>query len=121
MLGDEETAREYINMVRSRPSVDMPLVTESGDELWARLVNERRIELVFESHRFFDVYRWKIAEEVLSQHRYRMNVYKDPDTGERTFTVEEYQPANFNPHNYRVPIPQSEIDRNSSLEQNPGY
>lgn len=121
MLGDEETAREYINMVRSRPSVDMPPITESGDDLWDRYVNERRIELVFESHRFFDLYRWKMAEEVLSQHRYRMNVYKDPDTGERTFTVEEYQPANFNEWNYRVPIPQDEIDKNSLLEQNPGY
>ena len=29
-LGDETTCREYINMIRSRPSVNMPLVTESG-------------------------------------------------------------------------------------------
>jgi starch-binding outer membrane protein, SusD/RagB family len=121
MLGDEATAREYVNMVRSRPSVNMPPVTESGEALWDRIVNERRIELVFESHRFFDVRRWKIAEDVLSQHRYRMNVHKDPGTGDRTFTVEEYQPANFNEWNYLAPIPQNEIDRNSMLEQNPGY
>jgi hypothetical protein len=121
MLGDEATAREYINMVRSRPSVNMPDVTESGAALWDRIVNERRIELVFESHRFFDLRRWKIAEEVLSQTRTRMVVEKDPVTGERTFTVADYQPAKFNSWNYLAPIPQSEIDKNPLLEQNPGY
>lgn len=121
MLGDEATAREYLNKVRSRPGVDMPDVTESGDALWDRIVNERRIELAFEEHRFFDVRRWKIAEEVLSEPRLRMVIHKDPDTGERSFTVEEFQPANFNEWNYLAPIPQEVIDQNSMIEQNPGY
>ena len=47
-LGDENTCREYINKIRSRPNVNMPPVTDSGAALFARLVNERRIELVFE-------------------------------------------------------------------------
>lgn len=121
MLGDEATAREYVNMVRSRPSVDMPDVTESGGALWDKIVHERRIELVFEEHRFFDVRRWKIAEEVLSEPRMKMNIYKDPDTGDRTFTIEDFQPANFNEWNYLAPIPQDAIDQNALLEQNPGY
>src|SRR5699024_2618510 len=65
-LGDEDTAREYLNMVRSRPSVDMPDVTESGEALFDRIVNERRIELALEEHRWFDVRRWKIAPSVLN-------------------------------------------------------
>lgn len=121
MLGEEATAREYINLVRSRPSVNMPPVTESGEALWNRLVQERRIELVFEEFRFFDVRRWKIATEVLSQDRMRMNIHKNPTTGEKTYTVEFFQPARFNEWNYLAPIPQIVIDQNSLIEQNSGY
>lgn len=121
MLGNEETAREFVNMVRSRPGVEMPDVTESGDALWDRIVRERRIELVFESHRFFDARRWMIAEDVFSRTRQRMSVQKDPDTGEVTYEVVDFQPANFNQHNYLAPIPQEAIDQNRLLEQNPGY
>jgi hypothetical protein len=120
-LGDEATAREYINMVRSRPSVEMPPITESGEALWEKIVQERRIELVFEEHRFFDVRRWKIATEVLSQDRMRMNVHRNPSTGEKTYSVEFFQPAKFNEWNYLAPIPQNVIDQNSLIEQNPGY
>lgn len=120
-LRDEATAREYINMVRSRPGVEMPPVTASGEALWDELVHERRIELVFEEFRFFDVRRWKIATEVLSEDRMRMNVHRDPNTGEKTYTVEFFQPAKFNEWNYLAPIPQIVIDQNSLIEQNPGY
>ncbi len=120
-LDDEDTAREYINKIRSRPSVDMPPVTESGQALWDRLVHERRIELVFEEHRFWDVRRWKIAEDVLSRDRMRMFITRDPDTGEETYEERLLHEAYFPPHMYRAPVPQEEIDKNSLLEQNPGY
>src|SRR5690606_15788965 len=120
-LGNEDVCREYINKIRSRPSVDMPPVTESGPALWERLVNERRIELVFEEHRFFDVRRWKIAEDVFSEDRMRMYIWKDPDSGKLSYDVRLLHEANFPPHMYHAPIPQSEIDKNGLLEQNPGY
>ncbi len=120
-LGREDVCRDYINMVRSRPSVDMPPVTESGEALWERLVNERRIELVFEENRFYDVRRWKIAEKVLSEDRMRMYVTKNPETDLITYDVRLLHKANFPAHMYHAPIPQEEIDKNSMLEQNPGY
>lgn len=60
MTGDEATCRTYINKIRQR--VGMPAVTEGGESLWDRLVNERRIELAFEAFRYFDVRRWKVAD-----------------------------------------------------------
>lgn len=120
MLGDEVTAREYINKVRSRPSVDMPDVTDSGDLLWAKLVNERRIELAFEEHRYFDVRRWKIAPQVLNENAKKVNILRD-DAGNLTYSVEEFQERIFYERNYWVPIPQSEIEKNPKLNQNPGY
>jgi hypothetical protein len=62
MVGDENTCREYINKVRARADVNMPAVTETGENLWDRLVNERRIELAFEFTRYFDVRRWRTAD-----------------------------------------------------------
>lgn len=119
-LGDEATAREYINKVRSRPSVSMPDVTETGAALFDRLVNERRIELVFEEHRWFDVRRWKILPQVAEEDRTRMIVRKNPD-GTKTYEVAFWKEGVFNEANYLLPIPQSEINKNGLLEQNPGY
>ena len=62
MLGKEDICREYINKIRHRPDVMMPDVTESGDFLFERLVNERRVELYAETFRYFDLRRWKLAD-----------------------------------------------------------
>ena len=62
MLGKEDICREYINKIRQRPDVMMPPVTESGENLWDRLVNERRVELYAETFRYFDLRRWKMAD-----------------------------------------------------------
>ena len=62
MLGTEDECRTYINKIRQRPDVMMPPVTESGENLWDRLVNERRVELYAETFRYFDLRRWKMAD-----------------------------------------------------------
>jgi len=62
--GKEDIVRTYINKIRARADVQMPPVTESGTNLWDRLVNERRIEYAFENMRYFDTRRWKIASVV---------------------------------------------------------
>lgn len=63
------------------------------------LIHERRVELGFESQRFNDLKRWKIAKEVLSV------------TGK-----------NFKDFNYYYPIPQGEIDKSGgTIGQNSGY
>jgi len=123
MLGDEETCREYINRVRSRPGVEMPPVTESGEALLTRLQHERQIELVFEEHRYFDVRRWKIAPEELNKTPTRMDIVRDPVTGNKTYTINPMENFNFvfTEKNYLAPIPLTEIEKNASLEQNPGY
>src|SRR5690606_29289865 len=59
-LGNEEEARLYVNKVRNR--VGLPDITSSGEDLFKDIQHERRVELCFESYRFFDVRRWMIAE-----------------------------------------------------------
>ena len=69
-------------------------------QIKAWLVHERRVELGFESQRFNDLKRWKMAEAILT-----------PAIGK-----------NFKAFNYLYPIPQGEIDKSGgSITQNPGY
>jgi len=118
-LGDEPTCRQYLNLIRSRPGVEMPDITESGPALMDRIIQERRVELVFEGHRYHDVRRWKIAPEVLNIPGKKMNIQKTGST--KTYTVSDFNPRAFFERNYLVPIPQSEIEKNPLLVQNPGY
>jgi hypothetical protein len=121
-LGNEPVARTYVNMVRSRPGVNMPAVTEGGAALLTRIQNERRIELAFEGHRFFDVRRWKIAPTVLNINAKKMLVQRNATTLQKTYTVIDLLPARaFTDKNYLLPIPQTEIERDKNLVQNPGY
>ena len=120
-LGNEPVAREYVNKIRSRPSVKMPPVTESGTALLARIQQERRIELSFEEHRWFDVRRWKIAPQVLNVPARRMAISKNITTGLKSYSVIDFQQRAFFDKNYLVPIPAYEIQKNPKLVQNPGY
>ena len=59
--GKEDIVRTYLTKIRQRPDVMMPPITDSGTNLWDRIVNERRVEFAFETQRYFDTRRWKIA------------------------------------------------------------
>lgn len=113
------TARVYelVNTIRTRANC-IPLPTGLTQEtMRERIRHERRIELVFENHRFWDVRRWMIAEKVDNKVVHRVEVDED---GSITYPV--FQNRIFNPEkHYLFPIPQSEIDKNKALEQNPGW
>lgn len=119
-LGAEDIAREYINKIRQRPSVNMPPVTESGEELYKRIQHERRIELVFEEFRFDDVRRWKIAIETENQPFYGVHVLKNSD-GSFTYNYYKITDRVFKEQHYWHPIPRYELEKDNKLVQNPGY
>ena len=120
-LGHEDVARQYINMVRARPSVNMPPVTDAGEALRSRIQNERRVEFAFEGLRFFDVRRWKIADFTENIPLLRMHITKQAD-GSKVYQIQTLEKRSFLEQHYLVPIPRSEIDKsNGSLTQNPGY
>lgn len=123
--GDEETARKYVNLVRERarngnPDI-LPDVTESGEALLKRIQHERKIELAFEEHRFFDVRRWKIAEETENGKVHGIQIIRKQD-GTKRYELYEVQERKFvAPNHYLLPIPSGERRKNDLLEQNPGY
>ncbi len=116
--GHEMTALAAVNMVRERAGMPAFPTGLSKDAFREKLRNERRVELAFEDHRFWDVRRWKIGSETTTI--YAMNVGRNPYGG---FAYEKVLLENrvFEDYMNLYPIPQAEIYKNSNLEQNPEW
>jgi hypothetical protein len=132
--GSLEKAREYVNTVRERATNASDFVTTAGgtpaanyqislyttawtDANVAReaVRMERKLELGMEGHRFFDLVRWGVAQEVINAYFSQMN---------QKLPASPFVGASFSaPTNEVMPIPQQEIDILGSdvLTQNPGY
>jgi len=121
----------YLNLVRQRNGVGLPALQSTNvngngyvpatkESLRERIHNERRIELCFEGHRFFDVRRWKTAELFLNKAISGMRITKS-STG--VLIYERFQVENrvFKNQNYLYPISQSNLNRAPALKQNAGY
>lgn len=122
-LNEDEEARKYINMVRKRAG--MPDITESGDALRQRYRKERRIELAFEDHRFYDVRRWVIGPDAYQQFSGVKVLYElqpDKTTADiPTITPVLIQKSSWLNKAYFFPIMRDEMNKNALLIQNPDY
>lgn len=91
-----------INRVRSRAGLS-PLSNLSKTQFKEAVLQERRLELCFEGHRWFDLVRTnRLAEAVKAENTFSRN-------------------ATIQPFHSLFPIPQREIDANKALVQNNGY
>ena len=117
------TPRQALNMVRSRVGVAMPNVTTTDKALFRSAVkHERRIELAFEGHRYWDLLRWKDAEMILNQPIQGVSISKNTD-GTFSFQVRNVGTRTFDASKmYYYPISQSEINKSKGvLLQNPNW
>ncbi len=120
-LGEEGEAKTYINMIRNRAGMPDVPIGEAGSELMDRYRNERRIELSYEQHRYFDIRRWMIAEDVITPVQGITIVYPY-GSSTPTYTVKDgIQPRKWENKSYFLPILRDELNRNDQLIQNPGY
>lgn len=101
-LGNTAEACNYLNMTRRRgfgyqtsETSPVDLQTTSKDEFFLMVEQERRVELAFENHRWFDLIRTGRAVEVMTSKGFHLN-----ET------------------NLTCPIPQKQIDINKNLTQN---
>jgi hypothetical protein len=117
-LSQEDEAKTYMNLIRERAG--MPDVTETGQALIDRYRNERRVELAFEQHRYFDARRWMIAPTVLARDAHGVDI-RVPLGEPAKYTLISVQERDWSDKMYFLPIIQDEINRNKELIQNPFY
>ena len=113
-----------LNKLRHRAGITTNLPENMTQAQMRELIrNERYVELCFEHHRYWDLRRWKLAEEKLNNNTYTGVVITKESDGSFSYEYEpvEATPLVFTEKMYFMPIPQSEISKNSQLKQNPGW
>ena len=118
-----------LNLIRNRANLkpfdaaDKALLQDQS-QMRIYIKRERRLELAFEEHRFWDLRRWKDAQTVLSQPVQGMRITKDT-AGNYTYTVFAADTRNFDIKMYWYPIPRTEIlkyrSAGKTIVQNPGW
>lgn len=122
-LGEEEEARKYLNVIRKRAG--MPDIIDTGSALRDRMRNEKRVEMMYEDQRYFDVRRWMIGEEAYGD-CYAADVLYPLLEDKTTSSVPiinhiVFQKRKWDNKMYFKPIFHDETLRNEMLIQNPGY
>ncbi|RRA97595.1 RagB/SusD family nutrient uptake outer membrane protein [Larkinella rosea] len=111
---------DYLNQVRKRAG----LAAVAGlDKVALRdaIMKERRVELAFENHRWFDLRRTKTPAELTAfMNAYGAKEKAKPtvDRGGIAFNALDYV---YTDNEYYLPIPAPQILISSKLTQNPGY
>lgn len=103
--GNAQQAASLVNQIRER--VNLKAIDASGDMV-EKVLHERRLELAFEGQRWFDLCRNGKVEQY-------MNAVYAKDAGRLE------QKRLYDENSYLLPLPQTALDENINLEQNPGY
>ena len=111
-----------INELRSRAAMPDLTIAEITE---AKIRQERRVELAFESQVFWDLRRWRIAvEELDGVMRHRMHFRYDYDAGTYTIAIADGDKGTVRSHterNYYYALGLAKIADNPNLVENPGY
>lgn len=125
-MGRTEDAVKQIVKIRARAGITAGTDGRYGipegisqSDMRTLIYNERRIELCFEEHRFWDIRRWKIAPDLFSTPLRGLMIANI--NGAVQFSEQDVSTVVFNPKYYHMPIPYNEITKNSKLLQNEGY
>ena len=114
---------KYLNLIRTRAGIpeygssSLP-VPATPDDMRTALRKERRVELAFENNRYFDVRRWKIAEQTDNGPMYGLNIDFDlPDF----LKVVVFENRVFKKQHYLFPLPSNDVNNDKQLVQNTGW
>lgn len=118
----DQSVVDAINMVRNgRNDVKMPSITLGSQDAMRQIVRrERTIELAFEGLHFFDIRRWKTAENVMVGPVYGMS-YVNSTGNLVTVTSAGINKAFDKSKHYLWPVPLNERNLNPNLSQNPNW
>lgn len=119
------TAVEAVNIVRRRvirpdgtPLPDLSAAYSSTKEqLREAIRNERAVELAFESHRYDDLRRWRLAHEL----KYREKYILEFDKNHTYYTPRLYYTRTFEEKHYWLPFQLDMVELYEGFAQNPGW
>lgn len=120
-LGKSVEALEAINQIRSRAGIiSLESVTRE------KIRHERKVELAYEGHRYWDLRRWRTAESDLSMNWSGIRYILDYTTRKYQLSILENidgttPPPRFYERNYYFPITLERTGINPNLIENPGY
>jgi hypothetical protein len=118
-LNDAPGALSDINAVRQRTGVNLPPKTGlTGAALFTAIRQERKIELAYEGHLYWDMRRWRLAHTEYSG--FRVHGLKiSGSVGSYTYEYVDCdkQDRSFLTKLYVLPIPNGELNNNSAIEQ----
>lgn len=119
-LGKTDDALNAINQIRERAGIaKLTSITRE------QIRHERKVELAFEGHRYWDLRRWRIAKSVIPINRSGLRYVLDYNTRKyKVMIMRNYDGANapiFSDRNYYLPITASRISNNPNLVENPEY
>ena len=141
-LGIGMTALDAVNQIRARAkyptnlkaypeylppadgTVGMPPLPSglSKDDFRLKLRKERRVEFMYEEHRFWDIRRWKLpTSEVTDIYAQIPEWYMDNGVRKVRYVVKKTESRVMEPKMYRMPIPEDQLFANKNLVQNPGW
>lgn len=118
---------KYFNMIRYRAGLPGITAADAQDRAHMREVikRERQVEFALEGRRFYDLRRWGDLTKTMADPFITMNVDARSNEPQKfyTRTVSNYQYSLFSITNKMClfPIPQSILDKNSQLDENPGW
>lgn len=113
---------DAIDLIRLRSDLPKLARDKNQVELRTAIQQERRVELAFEEKRWLDLIRMKEAETLLNKNSHAILI--EDKNGKTVYTIIEAVNGTRKfdkSKNYLLPIPQSAIDQNSKLKQNPNY
>lgn len=120
-LGRPDEALIALNEIRDRAGI-APLDAATRENIR----HERRVELAFEGHRYWDLRRWRTAVAELSKWWSGIRYILDVQTGKYQIQIVEKidgtsNVPQFRPENYYFPITVARTGNNPNLVENPGY
>ena len=122
----KDSIYKVVELIRKRAQLN-PYRLPAGlskEEMREVIRNERRVELAFEEHRFFDIRRWRLLDNPTEKANYLkiegMQIVKDAND-EPTYKKYTVENRVFDERMYLYPIPQSEILKAPGITQNPGW
>ncbi len=128
-----------INLIRNRATNNNPallpplsnnLVTANGLDMRTEIRRARTVELAFEGFHYWDIIRWKTAENILPNTllgpKYFPNEMKNVPSAQYDpngfVIIEDASKRAFNPaRDYLWPLPTKELGLNAKLTQNPNW